>query len=215
MTLFRDAYVRAEVQEGLSLEKDMLGIEDIYPWHHQSPQEIPELPDDCEGVEELREILAARTVSSLVRAAFLANAWAKGWCYSWYGVKDFLLKEIVLRAIVAPEEEILAWGLGQDEWGGDVLYIDLPGFPQVSFHVFWDDGKNVEGIVWSLVPQYPFEWTDERNETYEFCPIALDVMGQSSKKKFLVGRSIICSRERVGILPLLGRARQEKQRLWR
>ena len=103
----------------------------------------------------LRNALWDRNPERVARAAFEANWLAKEEDHDWYTVKDILLKEFVRL-----NPQYLFWGMGSDDGGNNVLYIDLPGFGQVSFHVFWDyDDEDVEELF-----AYPFQWTGVCND---------------------------------------------------
>ena len=132
------------------------------------PNQWAEEPKYYWSLQPVRSFLGwalAQPVDVLARGAFEANCLAKDEGEVWYDVKDALLRTFVNRIRkISPSEEtgILAWGIGQDDGGSDVLYVDLIGFGQVSFHVFWNSWNgNVEGV--ENIPDYPFRWTEVRN----------------------------------------------------
>lgn len=109
------------------------------------------LDDDCDCV-------IPQSLEGLVVAAWEANCLAKSETELYYDCKDCLLRKAV-RA--AQDEAVLDWGVSRD---GSILYFDIPGRGQVSFHIFWD----WDDPLWKIVPEYPHEWTEERN--YSFGP---------------------------------------------
>jgi len=116
-------------------------------------------PEEGERARLSLENALSQPMETLAREAFKANVLAKEVDQGWYEIKDVLLRTFVSRAKKAavPENEgVVAWGLGQDDLGQDVLYIDLIGYGQISFHVFWE---NMEGIQ-----DYPYKWTEILNE---------------------------------------------------
>lgn len=111
-------------------------------------------PEFAQQVIVFAERAVANGPEHIARATFLANGWAKEESEAWYYVKDFLL-----RAFVAQAPEYLVWGLGEDDWGSPVIYIDLPGAGQISFHLSYSwTGKELKKL-----PSYPCGWTGVRN----------------------------------------------------
>lgn len=117
-------------------------------------------PEGFETALSFVEWAAVQPLDCLARHIFIANCRAKQDNYGWYEVKDVLIRTFIVRASRAsPENEgIISWGLGADGCEGDVLYIDLAGYGQISFHIFLD-GEDMKGV-----PNYPFGWTEIRND---------------------------------------------------
>lgn len=106
--------------------------------------------------------IARGNFEKMVCQAWWVNCQAKQSFMSWYDIKDALLRALVSRA---PKEAPAEWGLGFNENGREVLYFDLPGHGQVSFHVFW------EWEILADVPRYPFGWTEVRNVKFGWRPL--------------------------------------------
>ena len=125
------------------------------------PDVDPELEDlilDCEGYHEdvpgvgplVRGVVESalfKGAEEIIRTTYKINILAKEESYMWYEVKDFLL-----RKFVELKPGFLCWGVGKDQCENYVLYVDLPGIGQVSFHVFWKE-KELDQL-----PRYPYEW---------------------------------------------------------
>jgi hypothetical protein len=98
------------------------------------------------------------SLSELVKEAWRVNILAKEESEDWYDIKETLLRKIAEKASLYPG---LSWGVGYDE-RIPVLYIDLPGHGQISFHLpFWTD-KQLEDL-----PEYDFGWTGIVNDSFE------------------------------------------------
>ncbi|MBI4133421.1 hypothetical protein HY478_02295 [Candidatus Uhrbacteria bacterium] len=114
----------------------------------------------------LKEV-AHRDFAALVVEAWRVNCFAKSQSEDWYVAKDVLLRIIASRAGDALPEVCLGWGVGEDEQGDGVLYVDLAGYGQVSFHlVQWESGFS------GALPRYEWGWTGIPNDTFEFSPVA-------------------------------------------
>lgn len=120
--------------------------------------EFFETAEEKEIAESFIDLALDQPAADLALAAFEANTNAKFSDYGWYEVKDLLLRKFVARAVESPKG-IVTWGVGYDEDGACVLYVDLIGYGQASFHVFWSD-EDLEGV-----PDYPLTWTGIRNES--------------------------------------------------
>lgn len=74
-----------------------------------------------------------------------------------YGKKDWALNELCRSLVVYADDLGIAWGWGRDPKAigfEDVLYVDVPGSGQVSFHT----SSRKDG------PDYPGDWDGARGE---------------------------------------------------
>lgn len=104
---------------------------------------------------EFCEDALAGSFERLIVAAWEANCLAKSEGEFWYEAKDHLLRHAVIRAA---DEAVLDWGCSNG-----ILYFDIPGRGQVSFHIFWD----WHDPIWRKTEKYSHSWTEERNYSFE------------------------------------------------
>jgi len=119
---------------------------------------------DDEVLDDACDCTLPQSLEGLVCAAWEANCLAKSESEIFYDCKDCLLRKAIQAA---QDESVFDYGLGRDDYGNDVLYFDILGRGQVSFHVFWDWDDPIR----ELIPEYPYEWTEERNDTFDTIPV--------------------------------------------
>ena len=99
----------------------------------------------------------------LVRLAWRANIAAKEEDEAWYDLKSTALERAVDWITWGDHEGILAWGAADG-----ILYFDVTGYGQVSFHLvssWWQPDEWWEKYD---IPQYPYPWTGVPNEEFVF-----------------------------------------------
>ncbi|MEG0873290.1 MAG: hypothetical protein RSE00_04925 [Clostridia bacterium] len=114
----------------------------------------------------------------IVEAAYEANFNAHFSCDHYYPIKSWLLEQVVLLW----DSEKDSYGINKDEDNmGNVLYFDIPGNGQVSFHLV--DTQ----IDPKTVPKYPYAWkgtvnfempTDKKIDNYHDLMFALHEEGK-------------------------------------
>ena len=73
---------------------------------------------------------------------------------AWYAHKANALRAVL---DAAPDPALVAYGTGQDPNGTPLLYLDLRGIGQCSFHVLLDQSDALR-TIWRRIPAYPFRW---------------------------------------------------------
>lgn len=108
---------------------------------------------ELSGALSLAEVRALGTDQVVIRL-WKVNWLAKSDNHDWYKVKTNLVFELLARLLAGHDEAVLAWGVGLDRFGRAVLYVDLIGYGQFSFHIWW-----LSKAVLVALPKYQFEWT--------------------------------------------------------
>lgn len=97
--------------------------------------------------------------TDLIMGAYYANILAHNGNPSYYLLKSKLLEYVFINNIWG-NEPFNSFGIGEDEYGNEVAYFDVPQCGQVSFHLVSTNYDEND------VPRYNLEWCREVNEDF-------------------------------------------------
>lgn len=175
----RDTYERTGrlVTDGLNVDTAIAltqsWMQRVFEKDTWIPEEERHHAEERIGYEFLEKIFASHDYTELIGYCFIANQMAKSddrLESLFYRIKDLILAKMVMCAMIeAPPD---SWGAKKDRGGMYVLYFDVPGLGQYSFHMprFSFEGKILGG---GIIPPYKGDWKSEYNRE-SFTPMTLE-----------------------------------------